>query len=110
MHKPRLPLHETVPARHDLQVVKAQIHTQRAGEDPNVLRDGRSTGGRAKKISGMSSADSLELVMILDEKGEHILSDKPKSRLIQRALGRIQTIIIYLLYTIPKIILREMKF
>ena len=50
MHKPRLPLHETVPARHDLQVVKAQIHTQRAGEDPNVLRDGRSTGGRAEKV------------------------------------------------------------
>ena len=50
MREPTLPLHEALLARHELQVVKAQIHTQRAGEDPNLLRDGRATSTRAKKV------------------------------------------------------------
>jgi len=39
-------------------------------------------GGKTKVLAGMSSAGSLQLVMALDEKGEHVVIDKRKSHLI----------------------------
>ena len=39
-------------------------------------------GGKAKVVAGMYSAGSLQLVMALDEKGEHVVIDKRKSHLI----------------------------
>ena len=50
MRESRLPLHEKVPARHNVQVVKTQIHNQGACENTNFLRDGWATRGRAKKV------------------------------------------------------------
>src|SRR3972149_9945778 len=49
MRESRLSLHEKIPSRHNLQVVKTQIHNQRACEDTNFLRDGWATGRRARK-------------------------------------------------------------
>ena len=51
MRESRLPLHEKISARHNVQVVKAQIHNQGACEDTNFLRDGWATGRRAEKIN-----------------------------------------------------------
>jgi hypothetical protein len=50
MREPRLSLHEKIPARHNVQVVKTCIHTQRVCENADFLRAGWTTGGRAKKV------------------------------------------------------------
>lgn len=40
------------------------------------------TGGKVKVYAGMFDAGSLQLVMALDEKGEHVVVDSKKSHLI----------------------------